>query len=172
MTTFQRILVPTDFSNCSQSACDLALTLATKFVSSIELLHVDQPPAWQGFVIPELVVSMPNEASTPLGQFIQTRAQRSLEQIVDRLQRAGVTQVRHRMESGEPGSIIVRIANEEHFDLIVMGTHGRQGLERLVMGSVTERVVRQASCPVLTVRADDEPLQQSNVVQPVGAGAI
>lgn len=156
MTTFQRILVPTDFSTSSQAACDMALTLATKFGSSIELLHVDEPPAWQGFVIPELVVSMPNESTSSLHEFVQTRANRALDHLVEKLQRAGITQVRHWIETGEPGSVIVRVAEENKCDLIVMGTHGRKGFERLVMGSVAERVVREATCPVLTMRAHDE----------------
>jgi nucleotide-binding universal stress UspA family protein len=171
MTTFQRILVPTDFSDCSHSACDVATQLATKFGASIDILHVDEPPAWQGFVIPELIVSMPNEASTSLHKFVQTRTQRALEQLVEKLQRAGVTHVRHRTEAGEPGSLILRIAAEEHFDLIVMGTHGRKGIERLVMGSVAEGVVRQARCPVLTVRARDEaPLEREIVEHSMGTG--
>lgn len=171
MTTFHRILVPTDFSDCSHSACDLALQLATKFGASIDLLHVDEPPAWQGFVIPELVVNMPNEASSSLHEFVQTRTHRALEHLVEKFQRAGVAQVRHRRESGEPGTVIVRVAEEEPFDLIVMGTHGRKGFERLMMGSVAERVVRQARCPVLTVRASNEaPLERENPVQSMGTG--
>ncbi len=171
MTTFHRILVPTDFSNCSQSACDMALKIATKFGSSIELLHVEEPPSWQGFVIPELVVSLPNESSTSLNEFVQTRTRRALEHLVENLQRTGAIPVRHRMEAGEPGSVIIRVAAEEHFDLIVMGTHGRKGFERLVMGSVAERVVRQAACPVLTVRVEDGAAQQpENVGRLAGAG--
>ena len=172
MTTFQRILVPTDFSNCSQLACDMAMKLALTYGSSIELVHVYEPPAWQGFVIPELVVSMPNEASTSLNEFVQTRTRRSLDHLVEKLQRAGVAQVRHRTESGEPGAVLVRLVEEEKFDLIVMGTHGRKGFERLVMGSVAERVVRQAKCPVLTVRAREEAeLEQGNIVQSANPGA-
>lgn len=172
MTTFQRILVPTDFSTCSQAASDAALMLATKFGSSIELLHVDEPPAWQGFVIPELVVSMPNEATSSLHEFVQTRANRALDHLVEKLQRAGITQVRHRIETGEPGAVIVRVAAEAKCDLIVIGTHGRKGFERLVMGSVAERVVREATCPVLTVRANDEsPTNQGETAHPENKGA-
>jgi nucleotide-binding universal stress UspA family protein len=172
MTPLHRILVPTDFSNCSHVACDAALKLATTFGSTIELLHVEEPPAWQGFVIPELVVNMPNEASTSLHEFVQTRTQRALEHLVEKLQREGVTQVRHRTELGEPGAVIVRIAEEEHFDLIVMGTHGRKGFERLIMGSVAERVVRRAACPVLTVRAEEEAAQEAgNLAKMTGVGS-
>jgi nucleotide-binding universal stress UspA family protein len=170
MTNFNRILVPTDFSNCSQEACETASTLALKFGSSIELLHVNEPPGWQGFVIPELVVSLPNEGSTSLDSFVETRTRRLLDQLVEKLQRAGVSQVRHRMESGEPSGIILRIANEEHFDLVVMGTHGRTGFERLVVGSVAERVVREASCPVLTVRGTSDAAEGETTGKPTSAG--
>lgn len=158
MTSFSRILVPTDFSDCSHAACDAAVKLAKQFGSTVELLHVQEPPAWQGFVIPELVVSLPDQASSSLEEFVRTRSQRAMEHIVEQLQGKGFTNVRPRSEVGEAGDVIVRIANEEHFDLIVMGTHGKKGFERLVMGSVTERVVRQVSCPVLTLRAGSEGL--------------
>lgn len=158
MTSFSRILVPTDFSDCSHAACDAAVKLAKQFGSTIELLHVQEPPAWQGFVIPELVVSLPDESTSSLQEFVRTRSQRAMEHIIEELRRAGFTNVRHRSEFGEPGDVIVRIAEEEHFDLIVMGTHGKKGFERLVMGSVTERVVRQVACPVLTLRAENAGL--------------
>jgi nucleotide-binding universal stress UspA family protein len=171
MTVFNRILVPVDFSSCSHAACDLASSMAMKLGATIELLHVQEPPAWQGFVIPELVVNVPNEASTSLYKFVQTRTQRALEHLAEKLQHAGVTQVRHRQEAGEPGKVIISVAEEERFDLIVMGTHGRKGFERLVMGSVAERVVRRAPCPVLTVRVGDESVpEQAIFVQGEGAG--
>jgi nucleotide-binding universal stress UspA family protein len=160
MSALNRILVPVDFSSCSYAACDLATKYATTMGASVELLHVQEPPAWQGFVIPELVVSMPDEASTSLHEFVETRTQRALDQLMEKLERAGVIHVHHRQEAGEPGAVIVRIAEEERFDLIVMGTHGRKGFERLVMGSVAERVVRHAPCPVLTVRAQDEAVSE------------
>jgi nucleotide-binding universal stress UspA family protein len=174
MRTFERILVPTDFSTCSHLACEMAMKLAMTYGSSIELIHVHELlAAWPGFVIPDLVLSMPNEPSKSLDEFVQTRALRALEHIVEKLQRAGVTHVRHRTESGDPGAIIVRIAEEEKFDLIVMGTHGRKGIERLMMGSVAERIVRQAKCPVLTIRAreDAAPLERGDIAQTVSTRA-
>jgi nucleotide-binding universal stress UspA family protein len=171
MMTFARILVPTDFSDCSQPACDATVKLAKTFGSTVELLHVQEPPVWQGFVIPELVVTMPDESTGSLGEFVRTRSQRALELLAERLQRAGVANVRQRTEVGEPGTVILRIAEEDHFDLIIMGTHGRKGFERLVMGSVAERVVRQAVCPVLTVRTGGEPWEVAHDAQTSSAGA-
>lgn len=147
----------------------MASQLAMRFGSSIELLHVDEPPAWQGFVIPELVVSMPNEATTSLHAFVQTRTLRALEHLAEQFRHRGIAQVHHRMEAGEPASVILRVAEENPFDLIVMGTHGRKGFERLVMGSVAERVVRQAHCPVLTVRVRDEVTSQGENKAALGA---
>jgi nucleotide-binding universal stress UspA family protein len=75
----------------------------------------------------------------------------------------GDIQVERRLEEGYPGAIIPRIAGETKADLIVMGTHGRTGLSRLLMGSVAEQVVRKAPCPVLTVKvplADERPSEE------------
>lgn len=169
MTTFHRILVPTDFSDCSHAACDLAVKLATTYGASIELLHVDEPPAWQGFVIPELAVTMQNGTSTSLHEFVETRARRALGHLAEKLQRAGVGQVHQRMQAGDASRVILEIAKEDKCDLIVMGTHGRKGFERLVMGSVAERVVRQADCPVLTVRIQDDESRGDVDVEPSDA---
>ncbi len=169
MNPFDRILVPVDFSNCSHAACEHAAELALKLGAAIELLHIEEPPAWQGFVLPELVVNMPNEASTSLNEFVETRTQRALDHLVDTLQRRGVTRVRHRREGGEPAKVILRIAEDERFDLIVMGTHGRKGFERLVVGSVAERIVRHASCPVLTVRVSEVAAETASDAIPEGA---
>ena len=156
MATFQKILVPTDFSECSYAASDMAAKLAVQFGASVTLLHVDEPPAWQGFVIPELVVSLPNEANTSLHEFVQTRTRRALEHLTTQLRNAGVTQVEERLEVGEPDAVILRVAEQLRCDLIVIGTHGRKGFERLMIGSVAERVVRQSSCPVLTVQVPNQ----------------
>lgn len=172
MTAFNRILVPVDFSNSSHAACELATNLATKLGGRVELLHVQEPPAWQGFVFPELVVNLPNAADASLNELVQTRTDRALRHLVEQLQRAGVTEVHQRLEMGEPGAVILRLAEEERFDLIVMGTHGRKGFERLVMGSVAERVVRHAPCPVLTVRVgDDAAPERGTVIRENGADA-
>jgi nucleotide-binding universal stress UspA family protein len=76
---------------------------------------------------------------------------------------AGIS-LEHRLGYGEPGSTILAVAEEIGADLIVMGTHGRTGLRRLLMGSVAEHVVRHASCPVLTVRTPVEMLSSSHSV--------
>ncbi len=167
MTTFNKILVPTDFSECSQAACDMAAKMAAHFGSTITLLHVDEPPAWQGFVIPELVVDMPNETNASLQQFVATRTRRGLDHLVERMRSAGVAHVQQRVEAGDPDAVIARVAEEIQCDLIVIGTHGRKGFERLMMGSVAEQVVRQATCPVLTVRASEQ--ETGSALTPVRA---
>lgn len=144
---FARILVPIDFSPTSESAIDYARELATRFDAQIELLHVVEDPiasgAWEPdasyLTIPEL-----------LDRFVE-EGERRLEDFKNRLRDAGIT-VETRVVTGSPARGILHTAQEDGCDLIVMGTHGRTGLSHMLMGSVAERVIRTAACPVLTVR--------------------
>jgi nucleotide-binding universal stress UspA family protein len=145
MLSIHTILHPTDFSARSGYALQLALSLARDHGARLVVLHV-----------------MP----VPLVQ--EKRLYR--EEMAGELNRLGApdAQVRmeHRLEEGDAITQILRVARETGCDLIVMGTHGRTGLGRLLMGSVAEQVVRQASCPVLTVRAPFPPSE------PTGGPAI
>jgi nucleotide-binding universal stress UspA family protein len=144
---FARILVPVDFSPTSESAIDHAQEVAARFDAPIELLHVVEDPiasgAWEPdasyLTIPEL-----------LDRFVED-GERRLGDIKKRLTDAGIT-VETRVVTGAPARGIVHAAQEDGCDLIVMGTHGRTGLSHMLMGSVAERVIRTAVCPVLTVR--------------------
>jgi len=173
MNAIDRILVPVDFSSCSQVACDLAATFASRFGAAIELLHVWDIPAFSGAVLSELVVNMgaAAEEDPSLPGVIQSRATRAMQHLVENLERRGVHSVRGRVEMmGEPADAIVRYAEEGGFSLIVMGTHGRTGFSRLLMGSVAEKVVRAAPCPVLTVRVPEEGAPETEAaVTPEGA---
>jgi nucleotide-binding universal stress UspA family protein len=149
MSPIRKILVPTDFSEGSAAATEQALTLAHAFEASVTLLHVYQVPAYvfpdgSTFVAgPEVAARIEREAEDAIAA-----AARSAEQ------KSGVP-VLTRTAIGAPFEEILRAARD--FDLVVMGTHGRTGLRHLILGSVAERVVRQASCPVLTVRVPDKP---------------
>ena len=144
---FARILVPVDFSPTSESAIDHAQELSARLDAPIELLHVVEDPissgAWEPdatyLTIPELLDRFVEEAGRRLGE------------IKTRLLDAGVS-VETRVVTGAPARGIVHAAQEDGCDLIVMGTHGRTGLSHMLMGSVAERVIRTAECPVLTVR--------------------
>ena len=95
---------------------------------------------------------MPNFENEPLDGYIRGQAERELTEFVSRLSIRDDIEVNQRLEAGDVDSTIIKLAQNEHFDMIVMGTHGRTGLAHLLMGSVAERVLRVAPCPVLTIR--------------------
>jgi nucleotide-binding universal stress UspA family protein len=140
LRSIRRILLATDLSSASAGATDQALELS-------RALHADL-----------LVVSVIDGASPlssgPLPRMDQRRAARELaaQAIVVKGRRIGVT-VSFLVWEGEPGPAIVEAAESEAVDMIVVGTRGRNRVERFVLGSVSDHVVRTASCPVLIVRA-------------------
>lgn len=136
-----RILVPTDFSGPSREATDYALELAHTFGASISLFHVIQDPV---VYVPALGGYAPQPKE--LEDFSDT----ALANWIDPQDERGV-KIEHHWEHGHPVSRILAFAEEHDCDLIVMGTHGRGMLGHMLIGSVAERVVRQAKCPVLTV---------------------
>jgi universal stress protein A len=145
-----RILVPVDFSKCSQQALSYALFLSRRFSSAIDVLHV-LPSI---YLTQEVMVPVPGALGQTLASFAHTRAGEELQAFLAELELLGVAQVRGRLAVGEPVSEIVTAA-ADGYDLIVMGTHGRTGITHWLMGSVAEKVVRRAPCPVLTVREPD-----------------
>lgn len=170
MNHIDRILVPVDFSACSQAACDHAAFFAAKFGAAVELLHVWDVPAFTGASLPELVV-VPGHDDTLIAAAAHSEATREMDLVVAQFERRGISTVRRRHEVGSPADTIVRVAEEGDFDLIVMGTHGRRGFSRLIMGSVAEQVVRAAPCPVLTMRIKDEPAEATAPAPAVGASS-
>jgi universal stress protein A len=141
--TFKTILVPTDFSPASARALEYAQLVAARFSASLHLLHVAEDPV--AAVGPEAyVVDLP-----ALREQVVQDAERRLTQVAAPL--SGVT-VTTEVLIGSPARTIAKIAADRGADLIVMGTHGRGGLAHLLLGSVAERVIRMAPCPVLTVR--------------------
>lgn len=152
MPSIQRILVPVDFSDCARAALDYALFVANRFGAALDVLHVVEQ---QAGVVPAMA-SLEGAVFVPLQPVDRTRAARELEQMVaDRRGGSGPC-VNHRLDGGDPHATILRLAGAESFDLIIMGTHGRTGLDHLLLGSVAEKVVRRAPCPVLTVRSAEQ----------------
>ncbi len=143
---FTRILVPTDFSGQSDAALDYARAIAGKFGSTLYLLHVIEAPFVSGALGSEAFIGDTPAAQMELIQESQTR-------LSHRITPADRTRFNATGEivSGTTAHSIVEYAAERGIDLIVMGTHGRSGVAHLLMGSVAERVVRTAPCPVLTV---------------------
>jgi nucleotide-binding universal stress UspA family protein len=134
----KRILVPTDFSDASLAGLEYALDLAERFKAEVVVLFVVEPLYSAG----------------DLGLLLeeaQRRGHEELSRLASRLKRRGVA-CRTMLQIGTPYQVIATAAARERADLIVMATHGRSGLSHFVMGSVAERVVRTARCPVLTVR--------------------
>ena len=146
MIAIKNILVATDFSEASDVALNYGRALARHFDACVHLLHVVQNVSAQAFG-DGYIAAMPEMQNE-----IEDAARRQLAALLidndDRPLRARSILMR----SGMPAAAIVDYANEAHADIIVMGTHGRGALAHLLMGSVAERVVRTAKCPVLTVR--------------------
>jgi nucleotide-binding universal stress UspA family protein len=141
MLALDSILFPTDFSERSEYAFRLACSLARDHDARLILLHIIPPPQTVAYE------AMPVLPAYPPGY------RKELEEKLRGLKPPAEVQVEYRLEEGYAATEIVRIAAEIHCDMIVMGTHGRSGLGRLLLGSVAEEVLRKASCPVLTVKA-------------------
>ena len=146
MIDLRHILVPTDFSKHSEVALNYAVALAEKFGAELFLLHVVQDLA---LFIPDAVAVAPPIAP-PVEQFVAA-AREALERVTQVNDLKSLT-VHRDVREGTPFYEIIRFAKEKNVDLIVMGTHGHTGLTHVLLGSVSEKVVRKAPCPVLTVR--------------------
>ena len=146
MIDLHRILVPTDFSKHSHNALTYAAAFAEKFGAELYLLHVVQDLA---LFIPE-AVSVAPPVTPPIEQM--TAAVREALDRAVRENDLGRLTVHCEVREGTPFYEIIQFARETNIDLIIMGTHGHTGLAHVLLGSVTEKVVRKAPCPVLTVR--------------------
>jgi nucleotide-binding universal stress UspA family protein len=140
----KNILVPTDLSDGAEEALDYACELATKFGAKIHLLNVIGIPA---LGVPELGVAL----TSSLIDTIIADNQSSLDSLVE-IKRSHAQFGDVLLRTGDARDVINQTAKEVDADLIVMGTHGRRGVSRALLGSVAETVVRTAPCPVLTVR--------------------
>ena len=140
MITFKRILVPHDFSETSEAAMQYATELARMFGAKLYVLHVSDTA---GLDVPREFPPGPGEAgeNAVRERLLKTVTARDLQEFNPHLE----------LRRGAPPTEIVRYARERDIDLIVMGTHGRGFMAHAVMGSVTEKVVRNAACPVLAL---------------------
>ncbi len=143
MLPIRTVLHPTDFSEHSDAAFRLACSLTRDYRARLIVLHVLERPL--------LVYGGVMTAPPPPPPSAEERrsAQEQLHKIKPPDPAIGVE---HLLEEGDPATAVLQVAQERQCDLIVMGSHGRTGLGRLLMGSVAERIVRNAHCPVLTVR--------------------
>jgi nucleotide-binding universal stress UspA family protein len=162
----RRILCPTDFSPVSERGIELAAQVASRFHAQLTLQHNLDPlsPMYIASVemLPQSIVDLEQER--------EDQAEERLKEILSGLRPELAPQ--GRITSGQPHAAILSLARSLPADLIVMGTHGRSGLGHLFVGSVTERVVGQAPCPVLTLRDSEQlaafrPLTTGSDIQPV-----
>lgn len=142
---FDKIVTAIDFSENSDRAFEYALTLATRFDAELTIMHViNEPVDLRGFYVPHISFEQ-------LEKEIEEGAVKIMEEFCST--RLGVfSNYKTAIVAGIPYDEIIRKADEINASLIVLGTHGRTGLDHLIFGSTAERVVRSANCPVMTVR--------------------
>jgi nucleotide-binding universal stress UspA family protein len=135
-----KIVYPTDFSTAGKTALEMATSLARDRGAKLVIVHVEEPPLAYGGGELYYGVEEPDRAEL----------EKMLQAVVPTDPAVGYE---HRLAIGGPAEGILHVAEKENAEMIVMSTHGRTGLTRLLMGSVAEEVVRKAKCPVLTVKA-------------------
>jgi len=141
------ILVPIDFSPCAERALDYACTLAAKLGAKVHVVNA------LGGALPELSVALTEQM---LASLRQTNAA-ALDKVVEP-RRSLATFGELRVVDDDPRDAILATAKAVHADLIVLGTRGRRGISRMLLGSVAEEVVRRAACPVLAIRGQGDQL--------------
>lgn len=145
MAPFRKILVPVDFSAHSEEALRVALEMAHMFDASVTLTTVFQAPIYS---LPEgAFLAFPTEFANAT-----IAARKSLEDLAAKARATSTAPIATEMLEGVPFRAIIGFARSNEFDLIVMGTHGRTGIQHALIGSVAEKVVRKAPCAVLTIR--------------------
>ncbi|MBX3183478.1 MAG: universal stress protein [Polyangiaceae bacterium] len=144
----KKILCPVDFSACSVHALKEALTLAERFQAELTVLHCSEGAR---YVRPDLAGWASTGDNRPIHEVVRDEALAELGAL--RLRLDDPPGVIWRVEEGRAIETILEEANAGLYDLVVLGTHGRTGLSHILLGSVAERVVRHATCPVLTLRA-------------------
>ncbi len=144
MLEWRKICCATDFSELSRLAMLKAAEIAGRLGGDLELVHVHTPPPSAGtdWLVPP----------ADLGEGTVVELEKTMAMWRDEAERIVGRAVRSTVIPGDAAGELVRLARARPFDLVVVGTHGRRGLKRLVLGSVAERVVREAPCAVLVVR--------------------
>lgn len=150
MRQFEKILVAIDFSDNSSYAFDYALSLARQFDSELLLLHViNEPVDLRGFYVPHISFEqLEKEIAAGAAIMMEKFCQEKMGDFKN---------YKTSIATGTPFDEIIRKANEIDASLIVIGTHGRTGIDHIIFGSTAERVVRGSACPVLTIRLPEGP---------------
>ena len=150
---YRNILFPTDGTDGARAALDHALNLAERHDATLHLLNVVSDARWS--MLDDEGMAMTGVDVGEIQQNLERRAETVIDETAKTVEERGVTCVSDVVSGDSPHSAILDYAADENIDLIVMGTHGRRGFDRLLMGSVAEKVVRSSPVPVLTVKMDD-----------------
>jgi nucleotide-binding universal stress UspA family protein len=146
MIKLKKILYPTDFSESSLEALKYAVSFAREYKARLVLMHVVNEQMFsEGLSLPRLA------APEALGEELAAEAERQMRVLIPADVRAGLD-LEQVILHGMPFLEIIRYAKANEIDLIVIGTHGRSGMEHIIFGSTAEKVVRKAPCPVLSVK--------------------
>ncbi len=140
MLPIKTILHPTDFSDFSRAGFQLACSLAKDYNARLIVIHVEPP----------IEIIHGGFYGAPVA--IKEDIEKTKEKLFELKPHDRTIEVDHFIVRGETGEVILQFADEHRADLIVMGTHGRSGLGRVLMGSVAEHVLRHSKCPVVTVK--------------------
>ncbi len=149
ISEIKRVVTPVDFSDNSKLIAESSAYMAGKFGASMSLVFIVQNfEDYSGFFVPQMTLP------TLEGELIESAEVKMASfcsELVDVCEKAGVKELNYKVFMGDVGEKIVEYAGAVEADLIVMGTHGYKGLEKIMFGSVADKVVRAASCPVLTI---------------------
>ena len=140
---YKRILCPVDFSDISKRVLEIAADLAKRFGADLHVIHV--------FQLPATMLEAVYEDPTDMEEEIRQRLNDKLNEFVQKTKKPDV-KITTGVYEGVPDVEIIKLARENQADMIVMGTRGKTGLSHVLLGSVAERVIRNAEVPVMTVR--------------------
>ena len=149
MVNIRKILFPTDFSEYSLAALDFAYDLTNRYTAQLHCMHVVD--VVDNMILGEYVPTMEGIPPFAVGQIKETAEQR-LDEFVKKHFSEFKNSIVKKVVMGKPFFEIIQYCRQENIDLIVLGTHGHSALASMLLGSVAEKVVRKAPCPVLTVR--------------------
>ncbi len=166
--TLDNVLLPTDFSACADHALSHAVEMADRFGARLHLLHVvnELDPDWYG-------ITDAQQRAVKLREQIRTEAQERLQELAPEKDLYDFETTVSLQLSFDVADSIHEYVQEREVDLVVMGTHGRKGLDRLMLGNVANKIVRHAPCPVMTVREEvpwteeDEDVSYQDVLAPI-----
>jgi nucleotide-binding universal stress UspA family protein len=150
---FERVLVPTDGGDGAGRALDLAIDIARTYGATLYVVYVVD--------LHRLPIDEDSDTWL-IHQALESEGESTTAALKERTERPGVERVETAVLEGTPHRAILDYVRDHDIDLVVMRTHGRRGLSHFLLGSVTERVIRTASVPVLTVRVADDPIEEAS----------